>query len=206
MSGDRLFKQLCSPNVIRVGWHLARADSRDDFVTDPIAHADFAFNLQPRLKHLIEQIQSNRYRPRHLLEIDVPKSGLSVRPGNVLPIEEATLLHAITYLLAPLLDKELDKAVYSCRLHPDWRKRVRKRDSLFREAEIDTPFLRRGTVRSIKPFDAWYERWPALEEAARQACTTEGFTHLTKTDVTCTGGFAKVFPELSDEGGEAAKA
>jgi hypothetical protein len=184
VAGDRLFKQLCSPNVIRVGWHLAQADSRDDFVTDPIAHADFAFNLQRRLNHLIEQIQSNRYRPRHLLEIDVPKSGLSVRPGNVLPIEEATLLHAITYLLAPLLDKKLDKAVFSYRLHPEWKKRVRKRDSLFRKAEVDTPFLRRGTVRSINPFDAWYERWPAFEEAARQACTTEGFTHVTKTDIT----------------------
>src|SRR5690348_3484596 len=108
MAHDRLFKELCSPQVMRVGWHLAQADSRDDFVTDCVGHADFASNLDERLRHVVEQVQNHRYRPRHLLDVDIPKSGLSVRPGNVLPIEEAALLHAIVYLLAPLLDKKLD--------------------------------------------------------------------------------------------------
>jgi hypothetical protein len=98
---------------MRTGWHLAQGDSRDDFVTDPVGHADFASNLDDRLRHIVEQVQTLRYRPRHLLEIDIPKSGLSVRPGNVLPIEEASLLNAIVYLLAPLLDKRLDKGVFS---------------------------------------------------------------------------------------------
>ena len=181
---DRLFKELCSPAVMKVGWHLAQADSRDDFVTDPLGHADFAANLTDRLTHLVEQIQNNRYRPRHLLTVDVPKSGLSVRPGNVLPIEEAALLHAIIYLLAPLLDNKLDKAVYSYRLHPNWKKKVKKRESIFREGDVEIPFLKRRTVRSISPFEAWYERWPEFERDAAQACTKEGYTHLTKTDIT----------------------
>ncbi|MGH8608864.1 MAG: hypothetical protein ACREX9_16075 [Gammaproteobacteria bacterium] len=184
MAENQLFTQLCSPEVIRVGWHLAQTDSRDDFVTDPVGHADFASTLTGRLQHLIEQVQNHRYRPRHLLEMDIPKSGLSVRPGNVLPIEEAALLHAIVYLLAPLLDKKLDPGVYSYRLHPDWKKRVKKRGSLFREADIELPFLKKGTVRSINPFDAWYERWPEFEKEARQAHTEKGYTHLTKTDIT----------------------
>src|SRR5438067_264660 len=115
MATDHLFRQLCSPELLRAGWHLAQADSRDDFVTDPVGHADFAANLTARLTYLIQEIQSHRYRPRHLLEIDVPKSGLSVRPGNVLPIEESTLLHSIICLLAPKLDRRLDSAVYSYR-------------------------------------------------------------------------------------------
>lgn len=184
MSRQRLFQRLCSNEVIRVGWHLAQADSRDDFVTDPVGHADFAWNLTDRIEHLIEQIHDHRYRPRHLIEIDVPKSGLSVRPGNVLPIEEATLLHAIVYLLAPELDRKLDKAVYSYRLHPDWKKRIKKRDSLFREVEPEMPFLKRRTIRSINPFEAWYERWPQFEADALHAYTNEGYTHLTKTDIT----------------------
>jgi len=143
MAQDRLFKELCKPEIIRIGWYLAQGDSRDDFVTDSVGHSDFASNLQDRLAHLVQEVQNQRYRPRNLLEIDVPKSGLSVRPGNVLPIEEAILLHTMVYLLAPLLDKKLDKAVYSYRLHPEWKKRVKKRNSLFREVEVDAPFLKK---------------------------------------------------------------
>ncbi|OGP75294.1 MAG: hypothetical protein A2V86_14105 [Deltaproteobacteria bacterium RBG_16_49_23] len=184
MSHNKLFKQLCRLETMLTGWHLAHLDSRDNFVLDPVSYIDFGSNLDERLRHLIEQVQTYRYRPRHLLEIDLPKSGLSARPGNVLPIEESILLHAITYLLAPILDKKLDKSVYSKRLHPDWKKRVQKRDSLFRESPIEFPFLKRTTIRSISPFDAWYERWPEFEKEAIKACTEEGYTHLTKTDIT----------------------
>ena len=166
------------------GWHLAHLDSRDNFVLDPVGYIDFGSNLDERLRHLIEQVHTYRYRPRHLVEIDLPKSGLSVRPGSVLPIEESILLHGITYLLAPILDKKLDKSVFSYRLHPDWKKRVQKRDSLFRESPIEFPFLKRATIRSISPFDAWYERWPEFEKEAIKAATEEGYTHLTKTDIT----------------------
>ncbi|MHB8954572.1 MAG: reverse transcriptase domain-containing protein [Pirellulaceae bacterium] len=184
MAYDQLFKELCKPDVMQVGWHLAQQDSRDDFVTDPIGHADFASNLAERLRHVVEQVQTLRYRPRHLLEIDIPKSGLSVRPGNVLPIEEASLLHAIVYLLAPHLDKKLDAAVFSYRLHPEWTKKVKKRESMFREAPIEFPFLKRKTIRLISPFEAWYELWPDFEAEAIKSYTEEGYTHLTKTDVT----------------------
>jgi len=184
MAQDRLFKELCTPEIIRIGWYLAQGDSRDDFVTDPVGHSDFASNLQDRLSHLVQEVLNQRYRPRNLLEIDIPKSGLSVRPGNVLPIEEAILLHTMVYLLAPLLDKKLDRAVYSYRLHPEWEKRVKKRNSLFREVEVKVPFLKERTIRTISPFEAWYERWPAFESDAYHAYTTEGYTHLTKTDIT----------------------
>jgi len=184
MVQDRLFKELSKPEIMRIGWYLAQGDSRDDFVTDPVGHSDFASNLEDRLAYLIQEVQDQRYRPRNLIHVDIPKSGLSVRPGNVLPIEEAVLLHAIIYLLAPLLDKKLNKAVYSYRLHPDWKKRVKKRSSLFREVDVDMPFLKERTLSSISPFESWYERWPAFESDAYEAYTTEGYTHLTKTDIT----------------------
>lgn len=183
MAHDQLFKELCKPDVMQVGWHLAQRDSRDDFVTDPVGHADFASNLKDRLRHVVEQVETLRYRPRHLLEIDIPKSGLSVRPGNVLPIEEASLLHAIIYLLAPHLDKKLDASVFSYRLHPDWKKKVKKRETLFRESPVEFPFLRKETLRSITPFEAWYELWPDFEAKTIKAYTDEGYTHLTKTDI-----------------------
>lgn len=184
MADNKLFKQLCSRNVMLTGWYLAQADSRDNFVLDSVGYADFASNLDERLLHLIEQIKTDRYRPQHLLDIDLPKTGLSVRPGNVLPIEESIVLHAITYLLAPILDKQLCESVYSYRLHPDWKKRIKKRDSLFRDEEIKFPFLKRETIRLISPFEEWYERWPQFDADAKLACTQEGYSHLTKTDIT----------------------
>ena len=183
MAQNEMFKKLCRLETVNIGWHLAQNDSRDDFVTDPIGHSDFARNLRDRLAHLIEEVQNDRYRPRYLLEIDIPKSGLSVRPGNVLPIEEATLLHTIVFLLAPLLDKNLNKSVYSYRLHQDWDRRAKRGESLFREMDIEIPFLKKSTTRTINPFEAWYERWPAFERDASLAYTEEGFTHLTKTDI-----------------------
>lgn len=183
MANDQLFAQLSKPEIIKIGWHLAQGDSRDDFVRDPVSHADYAFNLSNRLAYLIEQIQSRRYRPKYLIEVDVPKSGLSVRPGNVLPIEEASILHAAIYLLAPKLDNKLDSSVYSYRLHPKWEKKAKKGQSLFREVEIEIPFLKKKTIYSISPFEAWYERWPAFESDAKEAYLSDGYTHLTKTDI-----------------------
>src|SRR5688500_13197033 len=115
MARDLLFKRLCTPTSIEIGWHLAHSDSRDDFATDPLGYADYAFMKKERFRFIIEQIRDQRYRFSRLTDIDIPKSGLSVRPGNVLPIEEATVLHAITYLIAPRIDPKLRDGVYSYR-------------------------------------------------------------------------------------------
>jgi hypothetical protein len=163
---------------------LAKDDSRDDFVSDPIGYADFASNLEDRLDYLVEEVQALRYRPRHLINVDVPKSGLSVRPGNVLPIDESVVLHAIVYVLAPALDKQLSDNVYSYRLHPEWEKKAKKRRSIFRDGEPVFPFLKRRTIRLLDPFESWYEAWPRFVTEAAAAQTSEGYTHLTKTDIT----------------------
>ena len=183
MTHDILFKELCSPAVIRAGWYLAQDDSRDDFIIDPIGHVDFASNLSERLSYLIEEVQCQRYRPSHIIDVDIPKSGLSVRPGNVLPIQEATLLHAITYVLAPRLDKKLSESVFSYRLHENWEKKAKKRESIFRDGSADIPFLKRKTIHSISPFETWYEAWADFEANSTLAHTEEGYTHLTKTDI-----------------------
>ncbi len=183
MARDQLFSQLRRPEIMRIGWHLAQGDSRDDFVRDPVSYADYSFNLSERLQYLIDQIQSQRYRPRHLIEVDVPKSGLSVRPGNVLPIEEASILHAAIYLLAPKLDGKLSSSVYSYRLHADWEKKAKKGQSLFKEVEPEIPFLKQETIKMISLFESWYERWPAFEEDAKKKYLSGGYTHLTKTDI-----------------------
>jgi len=183
MPTDVLFRELCKPEVLKIGWHLAQLDSRDDFVEDPLRNADFASQLDLRLEYLVEQLRSNRYRPRHLLEIDVPKSALTVRPGNVLPIEEATILHAAVYLIAPKLDSLLSPRVYSYRLHRSWRRRVENGRSMFADDNLDLPFLKRATIKRFDPMESWYIAWPEFDSARKEALKHERFSHVTKTDI-----------------------
>jgi hypothetical protein len=184
MTENRLFAELCKPEVMKIGWHLAQLDSRDDFFADALDYADFASNLGERLEFLVQEVKALRYRPRDLINVDVPKSGLSVRPGNVLPIDESIVLHAIVFLLAPKIDPKLSANVYSYRLHKDWEKRAKKGRSLFHEDERELPFLRGKTIRKFDPIEPWYAAWPAFDKARKDAVQQQGFTHLTKTDIT----------------------
>jgi hypothetical protein len=187
-SGDRmadntLFRELCKPDVLLIGWHLAHADSRDDFVADPVGYEDLGANLASRLAYLLREISHERYRPRYPVHVDVPKSGLSVRPGTVLPMEEAALLHAITYLIAPRLDRHLSSSVYSFRLQRDWQRRVKKGRSMFREGDAELPFLRHTTIRKIDPLEPWYLAWPEFDRERVALVRKKGYTHLTRTDI-----------------------
>lgn len=73
MPTDVLFKKLCDPSTIEIGWHLAHGDSRDDFATDPLAYADYAFLKKERFQFIVEQLRHHRYRIGRLTDIDVPK-------------------------------------------------------------------------------------------------------------------------------------
>lgn len=183
MAQDQLFNDLCKPQVLKIGWHLAQLDSRDDFIQDPMRNADFASQLDVRLGHIIEQIASSRYRPRHLIDVDIPKSALTVRPGNVLPIEEAAVLHAIVYLIAPRLDPLLSSRVYSYRLHKNWKRRVEMGRSLFEDDELELPFLRRATIKRFDPMESWYIAWPEFDAARKAALKDRKFSHVSKTDI-----------------------
>ena len=75
--------------------------------------------------------------------------------------------------------------MYSYRLAEDWQKRAAKAESLFKQAEVNgIPFLKRRTIRSISIEEPWYEAWPEFDEAGINAFRQQGFTHLTKTDIT----------------------
>jgi len=184
MATDLLFKKLCDPATIEIGWHLAHGDCRDDFATDPLGYADYAFLKKERFRFIVEQLRNHRYRISRLTDIDIPKTGLSVRPGNVLPIEESTVLHAVVYLIAPRIDPKLKKGVYSYRLAKDWEKRAKRAEDLFLQSEVENiPFFKRRTIRRISIEEPWYEAWPEFDAAGIRAVKEQGFTHLTKTDI-----------------------
>lgn len=175
-----LYSRLSDRDLLRRAWHLARDDSRSDFVPEPFRYSDFAFHLEDHLEGIAEDLAREAYHPRPLMIIDVPKSTLSVRPGSVLSIEDKIVLFAISCLIAPQVDKKIPKNVYSWRV----KKKEDKR-SLFHNHEIlKFPFLKHRTIqRKVTFIEPWYARWPEFEEASKYVFEEEGYDFLVVSDI-----------------------
>ncbi len=177
---DSLYKKLYDINLLKRAWHLARSDTRTDFIQDSFRYEDFAFNLDKNLQAISTALKAERYHPNSLLYIDVPKSTLSVRPGSITSIEDRIVLFAITMLIAPKLDRKLPETVYSYRLKEGF-----DNESLFKDLEIlKFPFLKRTTIhRQIDILEPWYGQWPKFIEKAVYAFERKGYKFLTLSDI-----------------------
>jgi len=172
------YDRLSDLNLLRRAWHLARDDSRTDFLYDSYRYSDFAFRLDGYLKGISESLKNETYHPGPLLIIDVPKSSLSVRPGSTLMIEDKIVLFAIACLIAPPLDKKIPQCVYSWRVKNEARK-------LFHDHEIlKFPFLRRRTVRKrISIVEPWYTAWPRFIKDVEIEYETKGYRFMVVSDI-----------------------
>lgn len=179
-----LYDKLCRLETLKVAANYCFDDIKDNFILDIFGFQDYYFNLESNLKVLANQIKSGTFNPHPLLDIDVPKTGLSVRPGSVLHIEDHIVMYAIAYLLAPLLDKFLPSNVYHFR--------VRKKDGrpdpekLFesQEPNFDGIVLLSKQIRkTIETFEDWYEAWPEFVSDAQELYEKQGFRYLVETDI-----------------------
>ncbi len=177
---NKLYKKLLSLDVLKRAWHLVRNDARTDFIQDSYRYADFSFGLEGNLKNIQEDLFRESYYPKPLLEIDIPKSSLAVRPGSVPEIEDRIVTYAIIYLIAPYLDKKLPENVYSYRLKPG--KIV---DKLFHDHEIlKFPFLKKRTIQSrIDIIEPWYEQWPKFIADSKYEFEEKGYRYLAISDI-----------------------
>lgn len=177
---DLLYKKLWDLETLKRAWHLARVDTRTDFIMDSFRYNDFAFRLEENLQSISVALKNGAYHPKPLINIDVPKSTLSVRPGSVVSIEDRIVLFAITLLIAPRLDKKLLKTVYSYRV-----KKKKDKRSLFKDLEIlKFPFLKGKTIRKrIDIIEPWYGQWPKFAEKTTRVFEEEGYNFLTVSDI-----------------------
>jgi len=177
---DAMYAGLCSPQVLKRAWYLARDDARDAFVTDPYHYYDFEFDLDRNLERLADALATDAYHPQPMLRIDVPKSPLAVRPGSIPEIEDWVVLFAITYLIAPRLDGKIPEQVYSYRLRSK-----AERDQLFQDVDVlEFPLLgKRQVVRPARMVEPWYETWPQFVVECVRAYTQEGYQFLSVADV-----------------------
>ena len=184
MQGDKLgndfYSELSDKNLLKLAWHLARDDSRTDFINDPFRFTDFGFYLDEHIRVLSQQLSNNSYYAKPLIPIDVPKSTLSVRPGSNLEIEDKIVLFAIAWLIAIPLDKKLPETVYSWRVKKDLKKK-----KLFEDRELlSFPFLKRKTIRKRIDFvEPWYQGWPRFIQEMQAVYENQGYEILIVSDI-----------------------
>jgi hypothetical protein len=175
-----LFPILSRPETLRVAANYVFEDQKDDFIPDVFRHQDYWYNLNENLNRLARNLAHGTYHPRRLREIDVPKSGLSVRPGSSLDIEDHIVFFAIAYLLAPLLDRVLPDCVFHFRVRKKGDK-PHPRKLFLKERH---PILSKYNRKRLRIFGDWYEVWPEFMAEAHALYAEKGFNFLVESDIT----------------------
>jgi len=175
-----LYPKLCRPETLRIAANYVLDDQKDDFVPDVFRHQDYLYNLEANLDRLARNLKHGTYRPRPLKEIDVPKAGLSVRPGSSLEIEDHIVFFGIAYLLAPVLDRVLPDSVFHFRVRKKGD-RPHPRQLFYNEHRT---LLNRHLRKRLRIFGDWYEVWPEFMAEAQKLYAEKGFTFLVESDIT----------------------
>lgn len=175
-----LYDKIASKESLKKAWHYVRKDAKDDFLPDLLNYQDFAANLEDNLLSIRERLLNNSYQPKPLLEIDVPKSNLAVRPGSAPEIEDRIVTMAIAYVVVPIIDVKISPNVYSDRVKEDYK----KSDSLFKDIdEFKNAFLKQMTIIKFNIFEEWYEQWPDFADKTIRIYEKEGFNYLVTSDI-----------------------
>jgi len=176
-----LWERLLNPRTLKRGWHLARIDTRQDFIEDLYSTDVFAIELDRRIKETINRLKTETYQPQPLFRIEVPKGSLGFRPGTVVQIEDRMVTSAIMILIADSIDKIIPDSVYSWRV----KRPIPKQGGIFIETTIlDLPYLKKGTIqRKIDPFEPWYANWPAFDAQSRKTFGEDRFRFLATSDI-----------------------
>ena len=140
----------------------------------------YIYNLDENLARLfLRNLTHGTYRPRPLREIDVPKTGLSVRPGSSLEIEDHIVFFGIAYLLAPVLDRVLPDSVFHFRVRKKGD-RPHPRQLFLNEHR---PLLAKHLRKRLRIFGDWYEVWPEFMAEAQKLYAEKGFNFLVESDI-----------------------
>ena len=176
-----LWNKLLKEDTIKRGWHLARADAKQDFSENLYSTDIYGQDLENQVQETIRLLRTSTYQPHPLFQIEVPKGTLAFRPGAVIPINDRVVLSAVVLLMAEKLDHKLPDTVYSWRV----KRPFPRKGAIFRETYItDLPFLKKGTIQEkIDPFDSWYYVWPKFDEETKRVFLEQGYKFLATSDI-----------------------
>lgn len=179
---NELWEQLSDITHLKIGWHLAREDFKKAFTKELYIIDSFADNLENNLKEIHNKLRTTTYQPKPLIDTEVPKNPLAVRPGSSLSLEDRVVLNTIIYLIAEPIDSQIIDRVYSYRLKEDYKK---SKDSLFKKSSVlDIPYLKKKTIsKQIDPFEPWYENWPEFEKETKKSFLEKGHKFMAVSDI-----------------------
>lgn len=171
-----------SKSNLRKAWHYAKLDSRDNFVFDVIDHSDIKHDIEFVLKSLEFQLRQKQYYPSPAIQIAVPKSEYSVRPGITTSLIDMIVCYALMQQIAPVLDKKLPNSAYAYRLNPGHTK---GRQPLF--DGMDPPTIDSDDDQDHDDFVAtfpydWFQNWIRFHTESVSA--SKEHEYVAVTDIT----------------------
>ena len=175
-----LYEKIISEDNLICAWDRVRYDSKDDFAPDCFEYLDIGYNIEDLIKFIHNRLAMDNYIAHPLKFIDIPKSTLAVRPGSVPEIEDRIVSYAILNVIAPEIDKQLSKNVYSFRIKKDSRKKCKK-DFFVKRKEH--PFLKQKMLKDKALIKEWFYDWPEFYNISKTLFEQEGYNLLTISDV-----------------------
>jgi len=175
----KTLERISSPENLALALNYAKDGAKRFFLPDFFRHQDYVHDSKNLLRELSIRLKRREYRPKPAVEVDIPKSGLAVRPGVVLDFEDFVVLYAIILPYIEQIDRKLPENVYSWRLAEEGQ---RNTGGLFQDRPI--PLLPAARRKEIQAFEEWYEAWPEFDRDTKQLIVKEGYTHLVISDIT----------------------
>ena len=96
---DSFLKQIATQDNLKLAFNYAKDGAKRFFIADFFRHQDYTHSSKRLLKDLGNRLLKKQYRPKVPLEVEVPKSGLSARPGTIVDFEDFIVLYAIINVL-----------------------------------------------------------------------------------------------------------
>lgn len=181
-----LYEELYKTENLTIGWHLTRRGLKDNFIKDPFVASIWACNLQNKLIEIKRKLKNEQYHFSELLSIEVPKVGISSRPGTTMYIEDAIVLNTLIYLIIEKLNKKLPSCVYSYRLKDNWKNLVtKKQKSIYVEASAEEiPFLKKSTIyKRYISYEDWYVSWIEFDKNTQILIKDKSYQFLGVSDI-----------------------
>ncbi len=167
------------PKNLGLALNFAKDSAKKFFIPDFFRHQDFVHNSKRLLHDISIRLQNNEYSPHSILSVDIPKSGLTTRPGSIIEFADLVVLFSIICSLIEELDAKLPDNVYSFRLNPKYKE---PDQSLL--VDRDIPLLPIEKRKEIKRFEEWYEAWPEFDSETKKIIETGDYNFLVISDIT----------------------
>jgi len=164
---------------LKLALNFAKDASKKFFIPDFFRHQDFVHNSVKLLNEISLRLQNKEYRCHQILQVDIPKSGLTTRPGSIVEFTDFVILFSIICSMVEKVDAKLPENVYSFRLNEKYKE---PGETLLIDRDI--PLLPIEKRREIRRFEEWYEAWPNFDKEVRKIIESEGYKFLVVSDIT----------------------